>query len=75
MEIKNSIIIKFTETDLKKIIQEYVKRQGYRSELTNIKFDIGTVYRGYGLGEYSETILRGCTVDCCGLDKAIYEEE
>lgn len=69
MDIKQCIKIELTESDLKKIVLEFVKKEGYRVNLNDINFDVGTVWHGYGMGEFEETVLKGCTIKCSGLGK------
>ena len=64
MDIKKHIIINLSEKDLKEIILEFVKKQGYETDIDNIKFDLGTVWKGYGLDEHKETVFKGCTIKC-----------
>ena len=69
MNIKQSIKIELSESDLKEIVLEFVKKEGFRADLKDISFNVGYEWKGYGLGEYSKTVLKGCTIKCSGLAK------
>ena len=73
MNIEQCISIDLSEQDLKEIVLDFVRKHGYETDIKNIKFDVCTTTRGYGPGEYQETVLRGCKVKCSGLVKEQYE--
>lgn len=73
MNIEQCITIDLSEQYLKEIVLDFVRKRGYETDIKNINFDVGTTLRGYGRGEYEETVLRGCKVKCSGLVKKQYE--
>ena len=64
MNINKEIIINLTPDDVKEIITEYCKREGYKAN--RIHFKVNTHLEGYGMGEYEVTEFEGCTVTCKG---------
>ena len=64
MEINKEVTINLTPDDVKEIITEYCKREGYKAD--HIHFKVNTHLEGYGMGEYEVTEFEGCTVTCKG---------
>lgn len=63
MEFNKQVKITLTEMELKDLIAEYIgKKVNKTIHPENITFDVRTKIEGYGLGEYSEEYLQGCTV-------------
>ena len=64
MEIRKNITINFSEEDVKKIIVDYLNREGYDVEVSNVKLEVGTTTVGYGMAEHMVTRFKGAYVDC-----------
>lgn len=62
MEIKKDITIHLSETDIKEIIADYLKREGYEVAVNNVRLSVGTEIQGYGLGELEVTCFKGANV-------------
>lgn len=65
MKIDKNITINLTEDDVKEIIVEKCQREGYvnvRAEDVILK--VGEEVRGYGPGEYTTCVFKGCTIQC-----------
>jgi hypothetical protein len=62
LKIKSTI---YVEPDLvQKIISDYVEKEtGGSVDDGSFVFKIKTVSKGFGMGEYSETVFDGCRVD------------
>lgn len=64
MEIIKTIVIKLSKDELKKIIKEHVKSEGFTIDEKNISFELTSVWRGYGQDEHKETEFAGCSIIC-----------
>ena len=63
MKIGNNITITLTPTEIKELIAEKCREQGYTTvEAKDVSFDVGTELRGYGMAEHEEVVVRGCTI-------------
>lgn len=64
MKIEKNIEIKLTTDDCKKIIADYLTKDGYDVKPENVHFDVSTQLEGYGTMEHEVTKFRGCSVNC-----------
>ena len=64
MDIKKSITINLSPDDVKRIISDYLTKDGYSVSPVDIEFDIGEECHGYGVGEHYEYVFEGCSVRC-----------
>ena len=64
MKIKNNTVIELTESDVKDIIVEHFKKNGYDVSNENVTFSVGTRLEGYGMAEHQVTCFNGARVDC-----------
>ena len=61
--------VKLSKEDLKELIKEQIKNEGFVVDKENISFDITSVWRGYGQDEHEVTEFAGCTITCEGHSK------
>ena len=64
MEIKKSITINLSEDDLRKIVADYLQKDGYKVEEKDVDFLIRYRCEGYGMMEHEVSYLKGCNVKC-----------
>lgn len=64
MEIKKNITIDLSENDVKEIIADYLKREGYKVTTEDVNLSIGSKTKGYGMGEYEEYYFKAAYVKC-----------
>lgn len=64
MEIKKNITIELSENDVKEIIADYLKREGYAVKSDDVSFSIGTRCEGYGMAETYINYFKGAFVKC-----------
>lgn len=64
MEIKKNITINLSEDDVKQIIVEYVKREGYEVSIKDVHLSIGSRIEGFGMAERPVYYFKGCNVSC-----------
>ena len=63
MKINKRVTLTFKEEDVKGIICEYLKSQGYTVNIEDIVLDIGTTTAGYGPMEHQVTRFKECRVE------------
>ena len=67
MKIGNNITITLTPTEIKELIAEKCREQGYTTvEAKDVTFDVGMELQGYGQGEHNEVVFRGCRISSKG---------
>ena len=64
MEIKKNITINLSENDVKEIITDYLKREGYDVTVNDIALSIGSRCEGYGTAEHEVHYFKGAYVNC-----------
>ena len=64
MEIKKNITIELSENDVKEIIADYLKREGYRVTAEDVSLSVGSRIEGYGMGEYEVNYFKAAYVKC-----------
>ena len=64
MEIKKNITINLSENDVKEIIADYLKREGYDLEVNDVTLSIGSRCEGYGDAEHEVNYFKGAYVNC-----------
>ena len=64
MKIKKNITINFSEDDVKQIIAEHVKREGYETTVENVDIFVGSRLEGFGMAEHPVYYFKGCNVSC-----------
>lgn len=62
MNIVKCITIELTPDNLREIVAEYLKTEGYEVEKKNVKFNVGRHLEGYGMGEHEVTEFLGLSV-------------
>lgn len=62
LDITRSLTITLSPDEIKSIILDKLKAEGYSVSDTNISFDVKTQLEGYGMGEHEVTRFRGATV-------------
>lgn len=62
MNIKTSIKIELSADDVKEIIINYLKSEGYDFSVEDVVFSVGTRYEGYGMAEYPVNYFDGAYV-------------
>ena len=64
MEIKKNITIKLSENDVKEIIADFLKRDGYNVTVDDVSFSVGTRCEGFGTAEHYVSCFNGAFVKC-----------
>ena len=65
--IEKNITINLTPDELKELIAEKCREQGYTTvEAKDVTFDVGMELQGYGQGEHNEVVFRGCRISSKG---------
>ena len=64
MEIKKSITINLSANDVKEIIADYLKKDGYVVTVDDISFSAGSRCEGYGMAEHYVSYFDGASVKC-----------
>ena len=64
MEIKKNITINLSENDVKEIIADYLKREGYDVTVNDVTLSIGSRCEGYGDAEHEVVYFKGAYVNC-----------
>lgn len=64
MNIKKNITIDLSEDELKYIVADYLKRNGYEVATKDVKFSVGSRCEGIGPMEHEVTYFKGCFVRC-----------
>ena len=64
MKIIKNVTVELSEKDLKQIIAEHMKNEGFDALPENVSFNVGTRLTGCYRDEHEETYLKGCTVNC-----------
>ena len=59
---RRAVTVTLTPDELSELVTRYLKEEGY--EVTNVEFKAGVETRGYGPGEYSLTVFKGCSAAC-----------
>ena len=62
MNIKTSIKIELSADDVKEIIINYLKNEGYDFSVDDVVFSVGTRYEGYGMSEHPVNYFDGVYV-------------
>lgn len=64
MEIKKNITIKLSENDVKEIIADFLKRDGYNVTIDDISLSVGSRCEGFGAAEHYVSCFNGAFVKC-----------
>lgn len=64
MEIKKNITINLSENDVKEIITDYLKREGYDVTVNDVTLSIGSRCEGYGDAEHEVVYFKVAYVNC-----------
>lgn len=64
MEIKKNITIELSENDVKEIIADYLKREGYAVTVNDVSLSAGSRIEGYGIGEHEVNYFKAAYVKC-----------
>lgn len=64
MKIIKNVTIKLNEEELKQIVGEHMKKEGFDIAPKSISFDLGIRCVGHFNDGYEEAYFRGCTVEC-----------
>lgn len=62
MNIKTNIKIELSADDVKEIIINYLKNEGYDFSVDDVVFSIDTRYEGYGMAEHPVSYFEGAHV-------------
>jgi hypothetical protein len=62
MNIKTNIKIELSSDDVKEIIINYLKTEGYDFSVDDVVFSVGTRYEGYGMAEHPVDYFEGAYV-------------
>lgn len=63
MKINKRVTLTFAEADVKEIVREYLKSQGYWVDIEDIVLDIGIRYEGFGPMEHQVPCFKECRVE------------
>lgn len=64
MDIKKNITIELSENDVKEIIKDYLKKEGYSVSLGDVSLSVGTRLEGFGRAEHPVEYFKGAFVKC-----------
>lgn len=64
MNIKKNITIELSEEDVKKIIADYLIKEGYKATPDNVLLHVSSRIEGYGMGEHEVTRFNGAFIKC-----------
>ncbi len=64
MEIKKNITIELSETDVKEIIADYLKREGYKVTPDNVNLSVASRIEGFGMAEHSVNYFKAAYINC-----------
>lgn len=64
MEIKKNITIEFSEADVKEIIADFLKKDGYNVTANDVRLVVGSRLEGYGMAEHPVHYFEGAFVKC-----------
>lgn len=64
MEIKKNITIELSENDVKEIIVDYLKREGYEVKVGDVDCSVGTRCEGFGRSETYIHYFKGAFIKC-----------
>ena len=62
MEIKKNITIELSENDVKEIITDYLKREGYAVTVDDVNLSVASRLEGYGLCEHEVNYFKAAYV-------------
>ena len=62
MKISKTVEITFNEKELKSLIAEKLRSEGYNASENDVNFHVGMRCEGYGPGEHNTPYFRDCTV-------------
>ena len=63
MKVNRNITIELSENELKKLVVEHLKKEGYDVKVENINFSVGSKIEGDDyLSEHQVLYFKGCTV-------------
>ena len=63
MKLDKNITINLTEQDVKEIIAEKCRAEGYTNiKAENVTLEVGQELKGYGLMEHNEIVFKGCKI-------------
>lgn len=63
MEIKKNITINLSDDDVKEIIVDYLKREGYDITTNDVSFSISSRCEGYGTAEHNVSYFKGACIN------------
>lgn len=61
MDINKEITITLREDEVRKIVADYLTREGYPVEYTDVTIHVGRTTKGYGMAEYEVAVFEKCT--------------
>lgn len=64
MKVKKNITIELSEEDVKKIIADYLSKEGYKATPDNVRLDVSSRLEGYGMGEHEVTRFNRAIIKC-----------
>lgn len=64
MDIEENVTINLSTNDIKEILVDYLRKQGFSATHADIRFNIGKELVGYGAGEYEVAAFKGAAVKC-----------
>ena len=62
MNIVKCITTELTPDNLREIVAESLKTEGYEADKKNVRFNVERHLEGYGMGEHEVTEFLGCSV-------------
>lgn len=64
MEIKKNITIELSENDVKEIITDYLRREGYKVSVNDVNLSVDSRLEGFGMAEHEVNYFKGAYVKC-----------
>ena len=71
MNIMKNIRIELSESDVKKIIADYLNREGYAVTSDDVSISVDSRIEGYGVEEHEVSYFKAAYVNCNIGDKLI----
>lgn len=64
MKVERTMTISLSTEEIAKIIKQSLEKEGFDFTEKDVKFEIEKECKGYGMGEYDVTVLKGCSIKC-----------
>lgn len=62
MKVERTVKVELTADELKQIVAEYLRKDGFDAEKEDVTFNVGRHSEGFGMMEHEVIKFTGCTV-------------